>query len=214
MNRLTNTSCAAAIVAAVAAFGAAPVLAGDITAEWANVTPPPAPELKQVTVDPKTTALLVLDFGKNNCGVRPRCLANVPNVKKLIDEARTHDMMVAYTLPGQNAAGLVDQSLAPRPGEFLIQGSGGADKFIRSNLDQGLKDKGIKTVIVTGTSAQEEPQHGKLERTFAIQEECARHNRSGRLGHLQFGDAQQGRHRLRGEGCHERCQRRSSVASS
>ena len=48
----------------------------------------------------------------------------------------------------------MDQSLAPRPGEFLIQGSGGADKFIRSNLDQGLKDKGIKTVIVTGTSAQ------------------------------------------------------------
>jgi nicotinamidase-related amidase len=156
MNRLANTSCAAAIVAAVAAFGAAPVLAGDITAEWANVTPPPAPELKQATVDPKTTALLVLDFGKNNCGVRPRCLANVPNVKKLIDEARTHNMMVAYTLPGQerSAAGLVDQSLAPRPGEFLIQGSGGADKFIRSNLDQGLKDKGIKTVIVTGTSAQ------------------------------------------------------------
>ena len=78
------------------------------------------------------------------------------NVKKLIDEARTHNMMVAYTLPGQerSAAGLVDQSLAPRPGEFLIQGSGGADKFIRSNLDQGLKDKGIKTVIVTGTSAQ------------------------------------------------------------
>ena len=154
MNRLANTSSAAAIVAAVAAFGAAPVLAGDITAEWANVTPPPAPELKQATVDPKTTALLVLDFGKNNCGVRPRCLANVPNVKKLIDEARTHNMMVAYTLPGQDAAGLVDQSLAPRPGEFLIQGSGGADKFIRSNLDQGLKDKGIKTVIVTGTSAQ------------------------------------------------------------
>ena len=74
MNRLANTSCAAAIVAAVAA----PVLAGDITAEWANVTPPPAPELKQVTVDPKTTALLVLDFGKNNCGVRPRCSTSDP----------------------------------------------------------------------------------------------------------------------------------------
>jgi hypothetical protein len=93
MNRLANTSCAAAIVAA---FVPAPVLAGDITAEWANVTPPPAPELKQVTVDPKTTALLVLDFGKNNCGVRPRCLANVPNVKKLIDEARTHNIGRLY----------------------------------------------------------------------------------------------------------------------
>ena len=32
MNRLANTSCAAAIVAAVAAFGAVPIMAGDITA--------------------------------------------------------------------------------------------------------------------------------------------------------------------------------------
>src|SRR5215469_1233558 len=63
-------------------------------------------------------------------------------------------MMLAYTLPGQDRTALVDQSLAPRPGEFRIQGSGGADKFINSNLDQGLKDKGIKTVIITGTSAQ------------------------------------------------------------
>ena len=148
------TTCATALFAAMAALAAESVLAGDITAEWASVTPPPAPELKSVTVDPKTTALLVLDFGKNNCGVRPRCLGNVPNVKKLIDEARAQNMMLAYTLPGQDRAALVDQSLAPRPGEFLIQGSGGADKFIRSNLDQGLKDKGIKTVIVTGTSAQ------------------------------------------------------------
>jgi nicotinamidase-related amidase len=145
---------ATTLFAAMAALAAESALAGDITAGWASVTPPPAPELKSVTVDPKTTALLVLDFGKNNCGVRPRCLANVPNVKKLIDEARAHNMMLAYTLPGQDRTGLVDQSLAPRPGEFLIQGSGGADKFIRSNLDQGLKDKGIKTVIVTGTSAQ------------------------------------------------------------
>jgi hypothetical protein len=31
----------------------------DIIAEWASVKPPAAPELKPVTVDPKTTALLV-----------------------------------------------------------------------------------------------------------------------------------------------------------
>jgi len=45
----------------------------DIIAEWASVKPPAAPELKPVTVDPKTTALLVLDFMKGNCGARPRC---------------------------------------------------------------------------------------------------------------------------------------------
>ena len=52
-------------------------------------------------------------------------------------------------------AGMVDQSLVPHANDFIVKGSAGAgDKFINSNLEQGLKDKGIKTVIVTGTSAQ------------------------------------------------------------
>ena len=152
MKHLMKLSCAAAIAAGIAI----PASANDITTEWANVKPPPAPDLKSVTVDPKTTALLVLDFMKVNCGARPRCIATVPNVKKLIDAARAHNMMVFYTLVGQDPtpAGMVDQSLAPRANDFRIEGSGGADKFIGSNLDQGLKARGVKTVIVTGTSAQ------------------------------------------------------------
>jgi nicotinamidase-related amidase len=152
MKHLATLACATTIAAGIAI----PALANDITTEWTNVKAPPAPELKSVTVDPKTTALLVLDFMKANCGARPRCVSSVPSVKKLIDEARAHDMMVYYTLVGQNpsADGMVDQSLAPRASEFRVQGSNGADKFIGSNLDQGLKERGIKTVIVTGTSAQ------------------------------------------------------------
>jgi nicotinamidase-related amidase len=131
-------------------------LAGQgIIGEWASVQLPPAPELKPVTVDPKTTALLVLDFMKGNCGARPRCLATLPNVKKLLDAARANNMMVVYNLTGAGKIeDMVDPGLAPRPGELLVKGSGGADKFVNSNLDAGLKDKGIKTVIVTGTSAQ------------------------------------------------------------
>ena len=127
----------------------------DITREWASVKLPPAPELKPVTVDPKTTALLVLDMMKSNCGARPRCLATVANVKKLIDAARASNMFVVYNLTGKGLVeDMVDQSLAPRDGEFMVKGAGGSDKFVNSNLDQALKDKGIKTVIVTGTSAQ------------------------------------------------------------
>ena len=145
---------AAALIAITAALTASPAIAGDITTEWATVKPPPVPELKPATVEPKTTALLVLDLMKTNCGTRPRCLATVPNVKKLLDAARMHDMMVFYTLVGQTPTveNMVDASLAPRAGEFVVRG--GADKFIGSDLEARLKEKGIKTVIVTGTSAQ------------------------------------------------------------
>jgi nicotinamidase-related amidase len=127
----------------------------DIISEWAGVKLPPVPELKPVTVDPRTTALLVLDMMKGNCGARPRCLPTVATVRKLLDAARGHGMMVVFNLTGGGKVeDMVDPSLAPRPGEFMVKGSGGADKFVNSNLDAGLKEKGIKTVIVTGTSAQ------------------------------------------------------------
>jgi nicotinamidase-related amidase len=153
MNHRTSC-CATAFAAAVLSLGALPSQANDITTEWATVKPPPVPQLKAATVDPKATALLVLDLMKTNCGVRPRCVATVPNVKRLLDGARANNMMVFYTLVGQTPTpeNMVDQGLAPRPGEFVTRG--GADKFIDSPLDQRLKEKGIKTVIVTGTSAQ------------------------------------------------------------
>jgi len=143
--------CVATILAALASV---PAHADDITKEWATVKPPPVPELKPVTVEPKTTALLVLDLMKTNCGARPRCLATVPNVKKLLDTARANDMMVFYTLVGASPTpeNMVEAALAPRAGEWVAQG--GPDKFLGSDLEKRLKDKGIKTVIVTGTSAQ------------------------------------------------------------
>ncbi len=79
-----SSLCAALILGAMLAL---PRLAGagDIIADWDTVKLPPKPELKSVTVDPKTTALLVLDLMKNNCGQRPRCMPIVPTVKKLLD---------------------------------------------------------------------------------------------------------------------------------
>jgi nicotinamidase-related amidase len=154
MSRTTTTFCAA-MVAAALVCAVRPAGAGDIITEWDSVKLPPKPELKSVTVDPKTTALLVLDLMRDNCGVRPRCAAIVPTVKKLIDEARAHNMMIVYNLTGASKPeDMVDASVMPKPGDFLIKNGKGGDKFIRSNLDAGLKDKGIKTVIITGTSAQ------------------------------------------------------------
>ena len=60
-----------------------PAQAGDIVADWASVKTPPAPELKPVTVDPKTTALLVIDMIKQTCNekMRPRCVAAIPKIE-------------------------------------------------------------------------------------------------------------------------------------
>ena len=71
MNR-TWSKCCAALIAAAAALAVHSAAAGDIIGDWDSVKLPPKPELKAVTVDPKTTALLVLDLMKNNCGARPR----------------------------------------------------------------------------------------------------------------------------------------------
>jgi nicotinamidase-related amidase len=142
------------VLLVVASLGASSSPAGDIIAEWATVKAPPVPELKQVTLDGKTTALLILDMMKSGCSARPRCVATVPNVKKLHDAARAAGAMVFYTLVGEKPvpAEVIDPGFAPREGEWVAQR--GPDKFLGSGLEERLKAKGIKTVIVCGTSAQ------------------------------------------------------------
>ncbi|HEX9446013.1 MAG TPA: isochorismatase family protein [Candidatus Binatia bacterium] len=59
-----------------------------------------------------------------------------------------------YTLSGENPklADFLEPGFAPREGEWFPQR--GPDKFLGSDLEQRLKTRGIKTVIVCGTSAQ------------------------------------------------------------
>lgn len=146
--------CAAIAFAAVAGAGldVRSAEAGDITTEWATVKAPPVPQLKPVTLDGKTTALLILDMMKWNCNERPRCPPTIPHIKALMDSARAAGAMVFYTLTTKNVDEFVDPSIAPHADEWVMQR--GPDKFLGSDLEQRLKTRGIKTVIVTGTSAQ------------------------------------------------------------
>jgi nicotinamidase-related amidase len=137
---------AGALIIAFAALSAA----ADILDDWDTVKAPPKPELKPVTLDPSTTALLILDMQKGNCGVRPRCMATIPNVKRLYDAARAAGVMLWYSL--NSTADLIDPGFMPREGEWVRQG--GPDKFLGSNLEEKLKAKSIKTVVVCGTSFQ------------------------------------------------------------
>jgi nicotinamidase-related amidase len=141
------------LIAIAAALIATRAMAADLIGEWSTIQMPPPPELKQATVDPKTTALLLFDFMKENCGARPRCVEDVPKLKALDDKARAAKMLVAYTFPNNGEP--IDPSIAPKDkGEVVDQKAGGPDKFIGSDLDERLKKNGIKTVILCGTSAQ------------------------------------------------------------
>jgi nicotinamidase-related amidase len=126
-------------------------LAQTIVDEWNAVKVPPAPELKRVTIDPKASALLVLDIVKQTCPPRPRCVASVPKIQGLLTQARGKGMAVIYSLvPGGSAADILTE-VAPRGGEPVVMS--GPDKFLGTDLEKVLKDKEIQAVIVVGTAA-------------------------------------------------------------
>jgi nicotinamidase-related amidase len=136
---------------AVTAALALPAQAADIVDEWASMKAPPAPTLKPVTVDPKTTALLMLDFMNQNCGKRPRCVATIPAMKKLLGEARVAKATVVYSIIANSTPADVIKDVAPQADEPHVLS--GPDKFRNTDLEKILKDKGIKTVIAVGTAS-------------------------------------------------------------
>jgi nicotinamidase-related amidase len=159
MKRIQNAFCrqSALLICyfCICALFCRPVLAQNIVEEWNTVKAPPAPELKSVTVDPKVTALLLLDFNRQTCNAdkRPRCIASIPKVQKLLTEARTKGVYIVYSLSSGATVADIAKELAPlEKGQEPVVTSG-PDKFLGTDLEKILKDKGIKTVIVTGTAA-------------------------------------------------------------
>ncbi len=120
----------------------------DVISDWGTAVVPPPPELKEVTVDPSTTALLLLDIMKAGCNARPRCVAAVPNIKRIHDMARAHNMTIWYSLVGAGGKAtpddVVDPGIKPRAGEWYRQN--GADKFAGSTLQPNLREAGVLTL--------------------------------------------------------------------
>lgn len=130
---------------------------------WNIVLAPSTPELKPVKVDSKTTALLVLDMETNICK-SPRCIASVANIYNLLLKARRNNMLVVYSLiPTGNPRDIVRQ-LAPLPNDPIVKSN--VDKFYKTNLDEILRDKGIKTVLVTGYTANGAVLHTAASAAF------------------------------------------------
>jgi nicotinamidase-related amidase len=164
-----------AVLACLIGAVTCPAFAQNIIDLWSDVQVPPPPELKKVTVDPKSTALLVMGFVRDSCNVqrRPRCVATIPHVKKLLTEARAHGVLVLHSVPTNDPSGnYIVEDLAPLPGEAIIPPNG-PNKFLPFDLnfnrypgfdlERTFSDHGIRTVITVGTQVQTAVLHTAAE---------------------------------------------------
>ena len=124
-----------------------------IVDEWNSVEVPPAPKLEAVTLDPKSSAILVLDILQQNCTAarRPRCAASVPRIRRLLDKGRGKAVVIAYSVFPQAVASDILAEVVPRAGEPVV--TSGPDKFLGTELEKLLRDKGVKTVVIVGSAA-------------------------------------------------------------
>jgi nicotinamidase-related amidase len=151
----------AAAAITVVTFAAGAAHAATIIDDWNSAKLPAPPALKPVTLVPNETALLVMDFTVQTCTPerRRRCADSVPKVKAFVEAARAKGALIIYSVavPG-SVPGDVLKELAPAAGEQVLPPLG-PDKFINSDLEKTLHDKGIKTVVAMGTQAQTSVLH-------------------------------------------------------
>jgi len=141
---------ASGVLCLALALATLPGHAATIIDDWSKVAVPTPPPIATVPVDVSTTALLVLDFVKQTCG-GPRCAATLPVVAKLLGRARSSKMLVVYSYIFGGTMADMMPPVAPLGSEPAVQS--GPDKFLGTDLQQILTQKGIKTVIVTGIAA-------------------------------------------------------------
>src|SRR5204863_4529090 len=102
-----------------------------------------------------------MDFTVQTCTPerRPRCAHSVPKVRKLVTEARAKGALIIYSVAVPNSVPTdVLKELTPASGEQVLPPLG-PDKFINSDLEKTLKEKGIKAVVTMGTQAQTSVLH-------------------------------------------------------
>jgi nicotinamidase-related amidase len=104
---------------------------------------PSIPSPIPVTLDPKTTALLLLDYAF--CSNFAGCTtSSLPAAANLLQAARAAGVTVIYThMP-------IPSAIANQPGDTTITNDIGPDKFLNTSLASTLSSHGIKTVIIGG----------------------------------------------------------------
>jgi nicotinamidase-related amidase len=116
----------------------------ELSASARQVPPPPDPVA--VTLDPATTALLVMDITEATCGPQPNCREMLPRLAALVARARSAGLPIVYTSGATSSPVLPDVS--PGPGDPVIQGS--QNKFFNTQLDDILRPRGVRTLVLSG----------------------------------------------------------------
>ena len=110
---------------------------------------PALPAPVAVTLNPKTTALLVFDYVEAICNGQPKCKDGMLQaVTPFMARVRKAGLVVAYGTRVENVDKWLPQ-VAPQPGDIKIVNTA-QDRFYNTDLDKELKAKGITTVILVG----------------------------------------------------------------
>ena len=115
---------------------------------------PTIPAPAAVTLDPATTAYLVLDINSSVCAPRPVCVATVPAIAALLDRARQANAFIVYSNSSAPGTTIMPE-VAPRPDDPVVKSN--ADKFFNTQLDDILRNRGIRTAVIVGTAANGAP---------------------------------------------------------
>jgi len=121
---------------------------------WDTIKAPARVDLKAVKVEPTKSAFLVLDIEQLTCNAerRPRCVASVPKIRKFLEKARAKGLTVVYSLTSRGTRETILPGVTPLSTEPVVKSS--VDKFYRTDLQQILRERGITTVIIAGTTAE------------------------------------------------------------
>src|SRR6266436_318804 len=110
---------------------------------------PATPDPARVTLDPKTTALMVLDYVEDICNNQPSCKSKMlPAMTPFMEKIRKAGLTVAYGTRAQNMTKWLKE-VAPGANDIKVINTA-QDRFYGTDLDKQLKAKGIKTLIMVG----------------------------------------------------------------
>lgn len=115
---------------------------------------PNRPEPKSVNLDSKTTAILVLDMNARCDDPKQVCSKITAPVGEFLDKARTVAVPIIYTVSSSAKGKPLGELAAPlhrKSGETVIYPDA-FDKFYPGELQPLLKEKGVKTLIITGSA--------------------------------------------------------------